>query len=163
MVESIMKLDRIDVRILAELQPDARLSVAALASRVSLTATPCARRVQLLRHEGFIKGYVTVLDQTAIGLPVSAFAEVRLTRESQEEVAAFEAAVASYPEVMECWAMSGSYDYLLKVVTADLDAYNRFLRQRLLNLSCVSQVETAFGLERILGRTTLPLDQLSHN
>jgi Lrp/AsnC family leucine-responsive transcriptional regulator len=59
--------------------------------------------------------------------------------------------------------MSGSYDYLLKVVTADLDAYNRFLRQRLLNLSCVSQVETAFGLERILGRTTLPLDQLSHN
>jgi Lrp/AsnC family leucine-responsive transcriptional regulator len=155
-----MKLDRTDVRILMELQPDARLSIAELAARVSLTATPCARRLQQLRASGLIKGYVTVLDQAAIGLPVSAFAEVRLTRESQEEVAAFEAAVASYPEVMECWAMSGSYDYLLKVVTADLDAYNRFLRQRLLNLSCVSQVETSFGLEQVLGRTTLPLDHL---
>jgi len=155
-----MTLDRTDVRILMELQPDARLSIAELAGRVSLTPTPCARRLQQLRASGLIKGYVTVLDQAAIGLPVSAFAEVRLTRESQEEVVAFEAAVASYPEVMECWAMSGSYDYLLKVVTADLDAYNRFLRQRLLNLSCISQVETSFGLERVLGRTTLPLDHL---
>lgn len=155
-----MPLDRTDIRILAELQPDARISIADLANRVSLTATPCARRVQLLRERGYIRGYVTLLDPAAIGLPVSAFAEVRLTRERQEEVAEFEAAVASYPEVMECWAMSGGYDYLLKVVTADLDAYNRFLRQRLLNLSCVSQVETGFGLEQVLGRTTLPLDHL---
>jgi Lrp/AsnC family leucine-responsive transcriptional regulator len=155
-----LTLDRIDVRILAELLPDARISIADLAERVSLTPTPCARRLQLLKERGYIRGYVTLLDQASIGLPVSAFAEVRLTRERQEEVVEFERAVASYPEVMECWAMSGGYDYLLKVVTADLDAYNRFLRQRLLNLKCVSQVETGFGLEQILGRTTLPLDHL---
>ena len=155
-------LDAIDVRILAELQPDARLSIAKLADRVALTATPCARRVRLLEQAGYIGGYVTLLDQRAIGLPVNAFVEVRLTRERQEEVRAFESSVRSYPEVMECWAMSGGYDYLLRVVTADLQAYNRFMRDKLLSLPSVSQVETGFGLEQVLGRTALPLDQIAN-
>ena len=154
-------LDAIDVRILAELQPNARLSITKLADRVALTTTPCARRVRLLEQAGYIGGYVTLLEQRAVGLPVTAFAEVRLTRERQEEVAAFESSVRGYPEVMECWAMSGGYDYLLRVVTADLRAYNRFLRDKLLCLPSVSQVETGFGLERVLGRTALPLEQLS--
>ena len=155
------KLDAIDLRILAELQPDARLSIANLADRVALTPTPCARRVRLLEQAGYIGSYVTLLDQRAIGLPVNAFVEVRLTRERQEEVRAFESSVRSYPEVMECWAMSGGYDYLLRVVTADLQAYNRFMRDKLLILPSVSQVETGFGLEQVLGRTALPLDQLA--
>ncbi|MDE0005144.1 MAG: Lrp/AsnC family transcriptional regulator [Rhodospirillaceae bacterium] len=154
-------LDAIDLRILAELQPDARLSIAKLADRVALTPTPCGRRVRLLERAGYIGGYVTLLDQRAIGLPVNAFVEVRLTRERQEEVRAFESSVRSYPEVMECWAMSGGYDYLLRVVTADLQAYNRFMRDKLLSLPSVSQVETGFGLEQVLGRTALPLDQLA--
>ena len=155
------ELDAIDIRILAELQPDARLSTTELANRVALTATPCARRIRLLERAGFIGGYVTLLDQRAVGLPVNAFVEVRLTRERQEEVRAFESSVRSYPEVMECWAMSGGYDYLLRVVTADLQAYNRFMRDKLLCLPSVSRVETGFGLEQVLGRTALPLDQLS--
>lgn len=156
-------LDAIDLRILDELQPDARLSIAKLADRVALTPTPCARRVRLLEQAGYIAGYVTLLDQRAIGLPVNAFVEVRLTRERQEEVRAFESSVRSYPEVMECWAMSGGYDYLLRVVTSDLQAYNRFMRDKLLSLPSVSQVETGFGLEQVLGRTALPLDQLARS
>ena len=154
-------LDAIDIRILAQLQPNARLSITELANRVSLTATPCARRVRLLEQAGYIRGYVTVLDQRAIGLPVNAFVEVRLVRERQKEVEAFESRVRAYPEVMACWAMSGGYDYLLRVVTADLQAYNRFMRDKLLSLPSVSQVQTGFGLEQILGRTALPLDQLA--
>ncbi len=154
-------LDAIDLKILAELQPDARLSITELANRVALTTTPCARRVRQLERAGLISSYVTLLDQHAIGLPVNAFVEVRLTREGHEEVAAFESSVRRYPEVMECWAMSGGYDYFLRVVTADLQAYNRFLRDRLLCLPSVSHVETGFGLERVLGRTALPLDHLA--
>ena len=155
------KIDSIDVRILAELQANARLRTTELANRVALTTTPCARRVRHLEQEGYINGYVTLLDQNAVGLPVNAFVEVRLTRERHEEVAEFESSVRCYPEVMECWAMSGGYDYLLRVVTANLQAYNRFLRDKLVNLSCVNHVETGFGLERVLGRTALPLDHLT--
>ena len=157
----MQKTDAIDVRILAELQANARLSNTELANRVALTTTPCARRVRRLEQAGYINGYVTLLDQNTIGLPVNAFVEVRLTRERHDEVAEFESSVRRYPEVMECWAMSGGYDYLLRVVTADLQAYNRFLRDKLVNLSCVNHVETGFGLERVLGRTALPLDHLT--
>jgi Lrp/AsnC family transcriptional regulator, leucine-responsive regulatory protein len=155
-----MRLDQIDVRILKELQSNARISIAALAKRVSLTATPCARRLQHLEAAGFIKGYATLLDQSLLGLPVNAFVEVRLIREGKAEVAEFESAVDRYPEVMECWAMSGGYDYLLRVVTQDLDGYNRFLRDELLNLGCVDHVETGFALQRVVDRTTLPLKHL---
>jgi Lrp/AsnC family leucine-responsive transcriptional regulator len=156
-----MILDRIDLRILEELQANARISIAELAKRVALTATPCARRVQLLESAGFIKAYATLLDQAALGLPVNAFVEVRLVRESKAEVAEFESAMNRYPEVMECWAMSGGYDYLLRVVTPDLDGYNNFLRYQLLNLGCVDHVETGFALQRVVDRTTLPLKHLS--
>jgi len=157
-----MRLDQIDLRILAELQADARISIAQLAKRVSLTPTPCARRVQQLEAAGLIKGYVTVLDQAALGLSVSAFVEVRLTREGKAEVAEFESAMHRYPEVMECWAMSGGFDYLLRVVAPDLDGYNRFLRDELLSLGCVDHVETSFALQRVVDRTTLPLKHVAN-
>lgn len=156
----MMALDQTDVRILEELQANARISVSELAGRVSLTPTPCARRMQLLEQAGYIKAYVAVLGQNQLGLPVDAFAEVRLVREGKKEVAQFESAVARRPEVMQCWAMSGRYDYLLHVVTPDLAEYNRFLRDELLNLGCVDHVETSFALQKIMGRTALPLDHL---
>ena len=154
-------LDAIDLKILRELQTNARISIATLAKNVALTATPCARRVQHLEKAGYIKGYVTLLDQSLLGLPVNAFAEVRLTREGKKEVAEFEAAVYRFPEVIECWAMSGSYDYLVRVVTPDLESYNRFLRNELLSLGCIDHVETGFALARVVDRTTLPLKQLA--
>jgi Lrp/AsnC family leucine-responsive transcriptional regulator len=155
-----MVLDRIDLRILEELQANARISVAELAKRVALTPTPCARRIQQLEGAGYIRAYATLLDQAALGLPVNAFVEVRLVRESKAEVAEFESAMNRYPEVMECWAMSGGYDYLLRVVTPDLDGYNNFLRHQLLNLGCVDHVETGFALQSVVNRTTLPLKHL---
>lgn len=156
-----MLIDQIDLKILKELQNNARITVAALSKNVALTATPCARRVQQLEAAGYIKGYVTLLDQSLIGLPVNAFAEVRLTREGKTEVAEFEAAVHRFAEVTECWAMSGSYDYLLRVVTPDLEAYNRFLRNDLLSLGCIDHVQTGFALARVVDRTTLPLKHLA--
>jgi Lrp/AsnC family leucine-responsive transcriptional regulator len=156
-----MQLDPIDIKILKELQANARISVAKIAQRVSLTPTPCARRIQHLEALGVIKGYAAVLDQAMLGLPVTAFAEVRLVREGKAEVAEFESAVLGYAEVMECWAMSGGYDYLLRVVTADLEGYNRFLRNRLLSLGCVDHVETGFALERVVDRIALPLNHLA--
>ena len=118
--------------------------------------------MQQLESAGFIKGYVTLLDQALVGLPVNAFLEVRLVREGKAEMAEFESAVHRYPEVVECWAMSGGYDYLLRVVTEDLDSYNRFLRDQLLNLGCVDHVETGFALQRVVDRTTLPLKHLAN-
>jgi Lrp/AsnC family leucine-responsive transcriptional regulator len=156
-----MKLDRVDIRILKELQTDARISIASLAKRVALTPTPCARRVQQLEQAGYVKAYVALLDQASLGLPVNAFVEVRLIREGKAEVAEFESAVHRLPQVMECWAMSGGYDYLLRVVAADLDGYNQFLRQELLSLGCVDHVETGFALQRVVSRTTLPLEQVT--
>jgi Lrp/AsnC family leucine-responsive transcriptional regulator len=155
-----MSLDQTDVRILKELQTNARISISELAGNVSLTPTPCARRVQLLEAAGYIQGYVAVLGQSQLGLPVDAFAEVRLIREGKKEVAQFESAVIRSPQIMQCWAMSGRYDYLLHVVTSDLEHYNRFLRDQLLSLGCVDHVETSFALQRIMGRTALPLDHL---
>ncbi|MBN1238104.1 MAG: Lrp/AsnC family transcriptional regulator [Gammaproteobacteria bacterium] len=155
-----MRLDQIDLRLLAELQSNARISVTALAKRIALTPTPCARRIQQLEAAGFIRGYVTLLDQTRLGLPVNAFVEVRLVREGKAEVAELESAVHRFPEVMECWAMSGGYDYLLRVVTPDLEGYNRFLRDDLLSLRCVDHVETSFALQRVVERTALPLKHL---
>jgi Lrp/AsnC family leucine-responsive transcriptional regulator len=156
-----MPLDKADLRILGELQADARITIAELAKRIALTPTPCARRVQQLEEAGVIKSYVALLDQSLLGLPVDAFVEVRLTREGKDEVAEFEQKIHGYPEVMQCWMLSGGYDYLLRVVAADLDGYNRFLRSKLLSLSCVDHVETGFALQRVVDRTALPLRHLS--
>ena len=158
-----MRIDKTDLRILNELQADARISVAELAKRVALTSTPCARRLQQLEESGVIKAYVALLDQAALGLPVDAFVEVRLTREGKAEVAEFESRVHSYPEVMQCWALSGGSDYLLRVVAADLEGYNRFLRDELLSLGCVDHVQTGFALQRVVDRTALPLSHLQHD
>ena len=156
-----MRHDKTDLRILGELQTDARISVAELAKRVALTPTPCARRLQQLEQSGVIKAYVAVLDQAALGLPVDAFVEVRLTREGKDEVAEFESKVHGYPEVMQCWMLSGGSDYLLRVVAADLEGYNRFLRDELMSLGCVDQVQTGFALQRVVDRTALPLRHLA--
>jgi Lrp/AsnC family leucine-responsive transcriptional regulator len=155
-----MRLDKTDLRMLGELQSDARISVAELAKRVALTPTPCARRLEQLESAGVIKSYVALLDQAALGLPVDAFVEVRLTREGKAEVAEFESKVHGYPQVMQCWALSGGSDYLLRVVAPDLEGYNRFLRDDLLSLGCIDHVETGFALQRVVDRTALPLAHL---
>ena len=152
-----MRLDRIDHAILDHLQRDGRATSAALGDVAGLSPSPANRRQKLLEEAGLIRGYVALLDQDRVGLPVSVFVSVRLSAQTEDHLAAFEQAVAGLPEVMECYVMSGASDYLLRVVAPDLGAYEEFLRTKLTRVPGVHGVESAFALKRIVYRTNLPL------
>lgn len=154
-------MDRTDIKILELVQKDARISIVSLAEQVNLTPTPCARRVQNLEKSGFITDYVGLVDQQKVGLTVNAFIELRLVREQEDEINDFEARIAQYPEIMECYALSGGHDYLLRVVSPDLESYHRFLREKLLTIRAVDSVQTSFALDRVIYRTSLPLAHLN--
>ena len=152
-----MDLDRIDIGILEHLQRDGHATVAALSEAVGLSPSPCHRRQKLLEEAGIITAYVALLDQEKVGLPISAFVSVELTSQSDERMAEFERAVADCPEIMECYEMAGSADYLLRVVAPDLHSYEEFLRTRLTRIPAVRGVRSAFALKRLIYRTSLPL------
>ena len=152
-----MRLDRIDVFILEHLQHDGRATAAELSDAAGLSPSPAHRRQRLLEDAGIITGYVALLDQDRVGLPVNVMVSVELAGQTQELLEAFEAAVAELPEVMECMLMTGASDYLLRVVAADLGAYEEFLRTRLTRLPGVRGVRSAFALKRVIYRTNLPL------
>ncbi len=152
-----MRLDRIDHAILDHLQRDGRATSAELGDVAGLSPSPAHRRQKLLEEGGIIRGYVALLDQDRVGLPVNVFVSVRLSAQTEDHLAAFEQAVAGLPEVMECYVMSGASDYLLRVVAPDLGAYEEFLRTRLTRIPGVRGVESAFALKRVAYRTSLPL------
>ena len=155
-----LALDRTDLAILRTLQADARISNAQLAERVGLSPSPCLRRVRRLERSGLIHGHATLLDQRALGLGVNVFVSVTLTDQARPELEAFEAHVTRWPEVMECYLMTGDFDYLLRVVVTDLDAYQRFLIDRLTRLPGVSNIKSSFALKQVSRRHALPLDHL---
>jgi Lrp/AsnC family leucine-responsive transcriptional regulator len=150
-------MDGIDRRILAALQSDARLTVERIGAMVGLSASPCARRIRRLESLGVIQGYVAVLDQLKAGLPVSVFASVKLERPREEDLDRFAAAVAHWPEVVECYLMTGQRDYLLRIVVRDLEAYEIFLKRRLTRLDGVASIESSFALAQIKHSNRLPL------
>ncbi|MGE0627856.1 MAG: Lrp/AsnC family transcriptional regulator [Hyphomicrobiaceae bacterium] len=150
-------LDRIDHEILKALQADARIANVDLADKVGLSASPCARRVARLETAGIITRYATVIDQKAVGLPVSVFVSVTLERQVEGALETFEAAVLRRPEVMECYLMTGEADYLLRVVVADLDAYERFLIDHLTRVPGIANIKSSFALKQVAYRTELPL------
>jgi len=150
-------LDAIDQRILSALQGNARLSNVELAQYAGLSASPCLRRVRALEEEGIIKGYVALVDQEAVGLPVSVFVMVSLERQVEQALEIFEARVRALPEVMECYLMTGDSDYLLRVVTSDLQAYERFLMHQLTKFPGVSSIKSSFALKQVVYRTALPI------
>ena len=152
-----MRLDRIDLTILDHLQRDGRATTVELSDAAGLSPSPCHRRQKLLEEGGVITGYVALLDQDRVGLPVNVMVSVELLGQTQEMLEAFEAAIADLPEVMECMLMTGASDYLLRVVAADLGAYEEFLRTRLTRLPGVRGVRSAFALKRVIYRTNLPL------
>ena len=149
-------LDAIDRKILGILQEEGRISAQELAERVGLTASPCLRRLRLLEESGVIRRYVAVVDQQAVGLPVSVFVSVKLERQREEELDRFAAAIARWPEVLECYLMTGPRDYLLRVVVPDLEAYERFLKQKLTRLDGVQSIESSFALGRVKQRSLYP-------
>lgn len=151
------ELDDIDRRIISALQADARLTGLQLAERVGLSPSPCARRVRLLEEAGVIKGYVAVVDQEQVGLPVSVFASVKLERQREEELDRFARAVAQWPEVLDCYLMTGQRDFLMRVAVRDLPAYERFLKEKLTRLEGVASIESSFALGQVKRSNTLPL------
>jgi DNA-binding Lrp family transcriptional regulator len=154
---SLNRLDRLDRRILEELQADARISNQELAKRVGLSAAPCWRRLRRLEQAGFIEGFVTLLRAPAIGLPILAYAVVSLENHHPESVRQFDQFVKERAEVLECHSMSGPNDYLLRIVAASMEAYEHFLSTQLLQLGAVRSVNTSFVLRTKKFTTRLPL------
>lgn len=152
-----MVLDAIDRKIIAHLQVNGRLTNHALAQAVGLSPSPCLRRVRMLEEAGIISGYVALVSPDAVGLAVTAFVRVRLRGQGDRELAAFETAVATFPEVLECYLMTGDSDYQLRVMVASLADFEDFLRQKLTRIEAVSEVTTSFGLRPTVYRTALPI------
>jgi Lrp/AsnC family leucine-responsive transcriptional regulator len=150
-------LDAVDRKILVELQANGRMSLAELADKVGLSASPCLRRVRMLEKAGVISRYVAVLDQRAVGLPVSVFVSIKLERQKQDALDRFAKAIERWPEVLECYLMTGPRDYWLRVVVPDLAAYERFVKQKLTRLEGIASIESSFALEQVKYTNVLPV------
>jgi Lrp/AsnC family transcriptional regulator, leucine-responsive regulatory protein len=147
----------VDRKILVELQANGRMSLAELADKVGLSASPCLRRVRMLEKAGVISRYVAVLDQRAVGLPVSVFVSIKLERQKQDALDRFAKAIERWPEVLECYLMTGPRDYWLRVVVPDLAAYERFVKQKLTRLEGIASIESSFALEQVKYTNVLPV------
>ncbi|MBS0248980.1 MAG: Lrp/AsnC family transcriptional regulator [Proteobacteria bacterium] len=147
-------LDDIDRRIIRELGRDGRITNQELADRVGLSPSPCLRRLRRLEETGVIKGYTVVVDPRAQGWAMTAIATIRLTHQNEDDIEMFEAAVRGWDEILECHLVTGSRDYVLKVVAADLQQYERFIKEKIARLKCVAAIETSFIMNTIKDRQT---------
>ena len=143
------ELDPIDARILDILQQDAGLSVAEVAERVGLSASPCWRRIKRLEDQGYITKRVTLLNAAKLGLDFEVYAIVKLSLPSNENLEAFETAVAAWPEVVQCATITGREDYVLRIVTRDMHAFDDFLREKILGLGLVSNIESRIVIRSV--------------
>lgn len=157
MPENPRPLDSTDRKILAALQADASLSNVELARRVHLSPSPCLARVKALRERGVIRRHVALLDPEAVGLGVSVFVSISLREQTTQALAAFERQVEACEEVMECYLMTGDADYLLRVVVADIRAFERFVLNRLTPIPGVEKIRSSFTLKQVRYKTELPL------
>ena len=153
----MIDMDMIDRSILDKLQKNGRLSNVQLASEVGLSESACLRRVRILEENGIIDRYVMLVNQSAIGKPGNVFVRVTLDGQQREKLAAFEADISKVSEVMECYLMSGDFDYLLRVITRDNDDYVR-VHNKLTSLPGVMRVQSSFALRTVLGKTEMPLE-----
>lgn len=153
------ELDSIDRSILNKLQKNGRLSNVQLASEVGLSESACLRRVKLLEESGIIDRYVMLINQAAIGKPGNVFVRVTLDGQQREKLAAFEADISKVAEVMECYLMSGDFDYLLRVITKDNDDYVR-VHNKLTSLPGVMRVQSSFAMKTVLDKTEMPVNSI---
>ena len=153
----ISALSEIDYKILKYLQDNARLSNVELSEHIHLSQSPCLRRVRNMEASGVIKGYVALVDQNTVGLPVSVFVNVRLEKQIERALEIFEKTVQNWTEVMECYLMTGDSDYLLRVVASDLVAYERFLMDKLTRVPGVASINSSFALKQVTYKTALPI------
>lgn len=149
-------MDAIDHRIVRVLQQDGRVSNQDLAERVGLSPSPCLRRVRALEAAGILTGYAAIVDQEKYGLPIDVFVSISLESQRDEALEAFESAITRLDEVMECYLMTGTRDYLLRVVCDGLKSYERFTREQLARLPGVRSIESSFALSTVKKRVSLP-------
>lgn len=157
MPKTFPPIDAVDRRILQRLQADAKITNAELARQVGLSPSPCLARVRALERAGVISRHVTLLDPLKVGLGVSVFIQVSLEQQVERALSAFQAAIVGYPEVMECYLMTGDADYLLRVVVADVPALERFILERLTKIRGVASIRSSFALKQVKYETALPL------
>ena len=152
-----MELDQTDRILLDSLQRDARITNAALAEKVNLSESACLRRVRALESAHFIAGYGARINQEAVGLPVNVFVNITLDRQVQADLEAFENAVRRIPEVMECYLMTGDYDYTLRIVVADTADFERIHKQQLTRLPHIARLHSSVALRAVARQTVLPI------
>ncbi|KJC39029.1 AsnC family transcriptional regulator [Bradyrhizobium sp. LTSP885] len=150
-------LDAIDLKILREIQNDARIPNLTLADRVGLSPSPCSRRVRLLEEAGVIEGYRAVLNRAAVGLGLTVFAGVRVERHAQDQADAFVNAVLALPEVVACHLVSGDVDFLVEVVVPDMATYEATVLRQLLSLTAIRDIRSSFAMRSYLAGGALPL------
>lgn len=150
-------LDKTDKVILELLQRDNTLSAAQIADKVGLSQSPCWRRINKLQQMGIIGPGVSILDRKKLGLNIVVLVHVKLSTHGWNMLSEFEEAIVSFPEVLECWTISGGMDYTLRVVTKDIDSYEKFLRRQLLQLPHIKEAQSHFTLTEVKNTTALPL------
>jgi len=158
-----IKLDRIDRRILRDLQDDGRMTNVELARRAGISAPPCLRRVRALEEAGYIKGYHAAIEPDALGYGVTVFAHVGLVSQAEGDLKAFEELVGGWPEVREAHMLAGETDFLLKVVATDWDNYHRFLTTKLTTAPNVSHVKSALAIRSSKYSVGVPIDVESND
>ena len=152
-----MSLDRIDRALLKTLQAKGRISNSELAERVSLSESACLRRVRALEESGLIEGYTAIINQARLGCPVNVLVHITLDRQEERDLRKFEEAVKKIPEVMECYLMTGDYDYAIRVVTADTADFERLHSRHLTRLPGVARVHSSFTLRTVQKARELPI------
>lgn len=152
-------MDRIDLKILGELQADARISMVELSRRVGLSKTPCAERVRRLEKQGVIRGYHAVLDPEAVGAEHVAVVQVLLSSTTAPDLQRFNEAVRNIPEIESCLMIAGDFDYLLRVRTRDIAEYRRVMGERISALPCVKQTHTYVVMEVVKDDRRLPMER----
>ena len=149
-------MDITDRKILRELQANGRLTNQELAERVNLSPSPCLRRVRNLEKAGVITGYTALVDQEVYGLPINVFVSVKLEKPTEQAIHDFEAGIQKLDEVLECYLMTGTRDYLLHVVSKSLKTYEDFVRERLTKMPGIASVESSFAFGRVKQRSIFP-------
>ncbi len=152
------KLGKQDIEILKLLQKDASISTATIAERINISQSPCWRRINRLEQEGIIRERVALLDRAALGMDVVVFATINLTGTGRQNLEAFEREIVRHPEVMECYTMTGIWDYMLKIVTRDIRHYEDFVRNTLTESPAIRELHSHMAVTEIKNSTEMPLD-----
>ena len=154
----LIDLSDIDKKILGAIQKDASITNSELAERIGLSAAPCWRRIKSLEERGIISKRVGLLDPKTLGLNITAFANVKLSHVQENALEEFEKEAVKFAEVTECYIISGSMDFLLRIVTENMQSYERFLRKKLLRMPMVSEVNSHFAVTQVKYTTAVPLE-----